>query len=100
MYFLNWNTSATGHKQGTVTFPQAKTLPRPTENSTVSIYTQICLIIIHGYKAWYHYLYTEKHAYIHNTNVIHTKKACNKWGWCHISKGQHLYIWILVLDLR
>jgi hypothetical protein len=33
-------------------------------------------------------------------HIIPTKKACYEWRWCHVSKGQHLYIGILVLDLR
>ena len=37
--YLKWNTSVTGHKQGTVGFPQRKNLPRSTANSSVSIST-------------------------------------------------------------
>jgi hypothetical protein len=36
---LNWNTSATGHKQKTVGFPQCKPMPRSTSNSSVSMCT-------------------------------------------------------------
>ena len=37
--YLEWNTSVTGHKQGTVGFPQGKNLPRSTANSLVSTST-------------------------------------------------------------
>jgi hypothetical protein len=40
----NWNTWVSGHKQGTVAFPQRKPLSKPTENSTVSI----CTYILHN----------------------------------------------------
>ena len=42
----NWNTSVTGHKQGTVGFSQCKHLRRSTENSEVSISS--CYVVVHA----------------------------------------------------
>lgn len=40
MYFI-WNTSVSGHKQGTVGFPQGKPLSRSNSNLAVSDITQV-----------------------------------------------------------
>jgi hypothetical protein len=43
---FNWNTSVTFHKQGTVGFHQPKPLPRSLANSTVTVCTYVCVLLI------------------------------------------------------